>query len=322
MSRLSSEQKRSHIRHSAYLCFRQKGYYQTSIDDICRNADISKGSFYWHYGAKIDVYIDILENWARQVIDELLIQFEYAAKIPNRIEFLSAAFEQEFHRARAIVPLWVEFSLLARTDKEIQLSIGKFYRRARAAISEILRATTAEHLSEEEVLAASGMILGAYMGVVLQEFADRSVDATRWAQDFVGILRFAFAGGYRKQADVSKTEEEVVLPLIDLAEYLPEVSDEQREIFNAIRKEIFLVCPEVSERWISGWKVFGYYTNRLKCFVKIRSNGVTFHLKKGARPEDLTLESMELFNGDRCAIIESNDIKDEIKMVILSLFHN
>jgi AcrR family transcriptional regulator len=189
MPKKNSEEKRKQIRYYAYLCFREKGYHQTSIDDICGMASISKGSFYWHYGAKLDVFIDILESWAREVFDELLEQFEKATKSPDRVNLLGEALEKEFHRARAIVPLWAEFSLLGRTDPEIQLSIGKFYRRARAAISEILRQTAAETLSEDEIKSSSAMILGAYMGIILQEFADPSTDAAQWAQGFMGILQ-------------------------------------------------------------------------------------------------------------------------------------
>ena len=317
MKRKSAEEKRAHIRHSAYLCFRTGGYHQTSIDDICSSANISKGSFYWHYGAKLDVYIDILENWAREVIDELLIRFESAAKNPNRIEFLSVAFEQEFHRARAIVPLWVEFSLLARTDQEIRLSIGKFYRRARAAIAEILRETTADHLTESEIIAASGMILGAYMGIVLQEYADGGVDASTWAQDFVGILRFVFGRGLRSGSGVLRgTISEQKAISIELPD---SITDEQQQIIEAVVHDASLVNEEVSARWIKGWSACGLYTNRLICLIKIRDSVITLKVHKSMMSKlsdlpDNTLDSTHSIK------LNSSKLSNEIKTLLLALF--
>jgi AcrR family transcriptional regulator len=317
MKRKSAEEKRAHIRHSAYLCFRTGGYHQTSIDDICTSANISKGSFYWHYGAKLDVYIDILENWAREVIDELLIRFESAAKNPNRIEFLSVAFEQEFHRARAIVPLWVEFSLLARTDQEIRLSIGKFYRRARAAIAEILRETTADHLSESEVIAASGIILGAYMGIVLQEYADGRVDASAWAKDFVGILRFVFGGGIRSGSIASNLiETEVVNANV---EFPSSVTEEQKDIIQAVFHDARLVNSNVMARWIKGWSACGFYTNRLICFVKIRESVMTLKVHKSMLDKLSDLPE-GLLDSSYSIELDGSELSNEIKTLLLALF--
>lgn len=269
-----SEEKRKNIRHSAYLCFRQNGYYQTSIDDICAKAEISKGSLYWYYGAKIDIFIDILETWAREVIDELLEQFEAAAKNPNRIHLLGDAFEQEFHRARAIVPLWVEFSLLGRTDKEVQISIGKFFRRARSAIAEILRATAYQHLSEGEIKATSGIILGSYMGIILQEYADEAVRAEEWAQEFVGILRLIFTN---KHTAIRPKEER--LPQHRLESILKDLDIETRTIFLSVRKELFSINPDLKERWIQGWNCIGLYQDKLISLVKIQPSQVQLKIR-------------------------------------------
>ena len=280
----TSVDKRNHIRYSAYLCFREKGYHLTSIDDICSMANISKGSFYWHYGAKLDVFIDILETWAREVIDELLEQFEVATRSPDRIALLSKAFEKEFHRARAIVPLWTEFSLLGRTDKEIQLSIGKFFRRARAAISEILRQTASERLTEEEIKAASSIILGAHMGLVLQEFADPNTDAALWAQNFVGILRILF---HKSQLPptisdppkdrLSENKIEKILkgkPLL------------YQQTWHETRTKILESHRDISEKWIEGWKVTGFYGEGLVCHLKCGEHNIELSFHHGTSLSD------------------------------------
>ena len=280
----TSVDKRKHIRYSAYLCFREKGYHMTSIDDVCSMANISKGSFYWHYGAKLDVFIDILETWAREVIDELLEQFEMATRSPDRIALLSKAFEKEFHRARAIVPLWTEFSLLGRTDKEIQLSIGKFFRRARAAIQEILRQTAGERLTEEEIKAASSIILGAHMGLVLQEFADPNTDAALWAQNFVGILRILFHKSQLPPTATETTKDRLTESKIETI--LKGKSALYRQTWKETRTMILESHPEISEKWIEGWKATGFYKEGLVCHLKCTESNIEISFHNGTSLSD------------------------------------
>ena len=280
MPRKSSNEKRIHIRHSAYVCFRENGYYQTSIDDICEAANISKGSFYWHYGAKLDVFIEILETWAREVVDELLEQFERATRSPDRMGQLAVAFEREFHRARAIVPLWVEFSLLGRKDPEIQMSIGKFFRRARAAISEILRQSIRGHLSEQEIRASSSVILGAFMGLTLQEFADSNTNAANWARDFMSVLSTIFNSGSNPMTPGSRASDE------RLSSIIGDCSVAQRHLFRSTRELILGRHPQLDERWIQGWRVLGYSTERLILHLKTKDSGVELTFYEGASLSD------------------------------------
>ena len=175
-------------------CFRDQGYHETSIDDICQGAEISKGSFYWHYGAKIDVFGDILEEWARQVVDELLEAFEGIPDEPSPIKTLIQVFAREFSRARAIVPLWAEFTLHAQRDREVQASLTKFYRRTRSAIVEILRRSAGDILTEAQLQGTAAVILGAYAGLTLQDLADPQASSESWVHDFLPVLGLLIDG--------------------------------------------------------------------------------------------------------------------------------
>jgi len=317
--RKNSEEKRKHIRYSAYICFRENGYYQTSIDDICTAADISKGSFYWHYGAKIDVFIDILETWAREVIDELLEQFEAATQSPDRIRLLSQALEREFHRARAIVPLWAEFSLLGRKDREIQISIGKFFRRARAAISEILRQTAYGSLSEDEIQATSSVILGAYMGLILQEFADPSTNASDWASNFVGILRLILQNPTDKSINIQHDQGERVSPQ-KVKSITKKASVTLRQAYSAARNLILEDREDIDEKWVQGWKIVGYYKKGLVCHLKMKDTHVELAFHQGVQLSD----PKGLLSGSgknrRSVQITSSEFSEDLRRLVCDAF--
>ena len=169
----NSDEKRVRIRTAAYRCFRDRGYHETTVDDICREAGpIAKGSFYWHFASKQQVFIDILEAWTREVMNELYDQFESAVSREDYTRGIQGALERELHRGRVIVPLWLEFTMHARRDPDIQSALSKFYRRARTAIAEILRPLVTNVVPEHEMHAIATAVFGAYVGIVMQNVAD------------------------------------------------------------------------------------------------------------------------------------------------------
>jgi len=189
MSTPTKRSKRAEIRKAAYRCFRDQGYHSTSVDDICREAGISKGSLYWHYASKQDLFIDILDTWANQVMDELHLQFEEALTKPDYVEAITASVKLEVRRGRSIVPLWVEFTSEARRERDVRAALSRFFRRARTAIGEILRPAFGRRLSEDELRSVAATIFGAYTGLLIQDLCDPDgADAQRAIDEFMAVL--------------------------------------------------------------------------------------------------------------------------------------
>lgn len=185
----SADSRRNSIREAAYRCFREHGYYVATVDMICRAAGASKGSFYWHYKSKQEVYVDILDAWTREVMDEVMGQFEAALIAANPRQALAEAFRREVHRGRAVIPLWLEFTQLATREPEVQLALSRFYRRTRTAIADILRRVARSDMTEQGLVSASAAILGAYTGIVMQELADPQwVDAEQVTKTFLDVV--------------------------------------------------------------------------------------------------------------------------------------
>ncbi len=180
--------KREQIQRAAYRCFRDHGYHATTIDKICKHAQVSKGSYYWHFESKQEVFIQILDTWSRQVVDELFAQFEEAGKADDYLQAISSALERESHRGRAIAPLWVEFTAVAARDEEIRQALSRFFRRIRSSLNELFRPILGSHLTDEELRAVSGAALAAYSGLIIQGMADPEADVSTALQRFMRAL--------------------------------------------------------------------------------------------------------------------------------------
>ena len=299
------ERKRAAIRTAAFRSFRDHGYHDTSVDAVCRAVGISKGSFYWHYDSKQEVFVDLLETWTREVMEEVIQRFEKALDQGNPAIALASAFRRELPRGRVIVPLWIELTVLALREPEIQRALARFYRRARAAIAEMLRPHCRGRLDEAELQAIAAASLGGYVGVVVQELADPTwLDARGVADGTMAVIgrrlgyeanevlppvsgRRGRANPRARLAAVPHEFEPGRADAREVAALLAGTTPVIRERIGGLRDLVMGGVPGATERVIGGWKVIGYERDRLFCYLKPTREG-ELHLGfyDGARLHD------------------------------------
>jgi AcrR family transcriptional regulator len=69
--RLTGEARRAALLDSALEVFAMRGYHASSIDDIAREAGVSKALIYEHFTSKQDLYAELLEQHAGQLFSTL-----------------------------------------------------------------------------------------------------------------------------------------------------------------------------------------------------------------------------------------------------------
>jgi AcrR family transcriptional regulator len=69
--RLSAEERRAAILESALAVFSARGYHPASIDDIAREAGISKALIYEHFSSKLELYANLLDDQADELFARL-----------------------------------------------------------------------------------------------------------------------------------------------------------------------------------------------------------------------------------------------------------
>ena len=80
-----SAERRRQIVDAALSCFTRKGYSNTSIDDIAAESGLSKGSIYWYFDSKSDLFAQVIdrffEDFGQEAMDELDQHDRYADKL-------------------------------------------------------------------------------------------------------------------------------------------------------------------------------------------------------------------------------------------------
>jgi AcrR family transcriptional regulator len=69
--RLTAEERRTGILDSALAVFSASGYHSSSIDDIAREAGVSKALIYEHFASKQELYADLIARNARELTQRL-----------------------------------------------------------------------------------------------------------------------------------------------------------------------------------------------------------------------------------------------------------
>lgn len=65
------QQRRDHILDAALRCLQRQGLIDTSLTDICEEADISRGALYKHFASKDEILDGVLSKISQVAIDQL-----------------------------------------------------------------------------------------------------------------------------------------------------------------------------------------------------------------------------------------------------------
>ena len=68
---MTAEERRAGILDAALAVFSARGFHSSSIDDIAREAGISKALIYEHFESKQGLYADLLERNANELFERL-----------------------------------------------------------------------------------------------------------------------------------------------------------------------------------------------------------------------------------------------------------
>jgi AcrR family transcriptional regulator len=148
--------RRDLLQHARKL-FAQKGYAESSTDEVVRRAKVTKGALYHHFSNKLELYRAVVEDMER----ELVLQMSAAAEGPRQPQkkleaacraYLDACLDSTLTRILVVeAPVvlgWKEWCALAH-QHEI------------AALSAYLESVVAKSTSGEPPLEMAHVLLGA-----------------------------------------------------------------------------------------------------------------------------------------------------------------
>jgi len=119
--RKSAEDRRAEILKSAFNCFLRRGFHKTTIDDIASHAGLAKGTVYWYFRDKQDVFISFYLGWAEEYLKGLVLILSGAGSTREKVfrlgSYMVSRAESQPEMNRALHDLWLQAMDHPRTYK-------------------------------------------------------------------------------------------------------------------------------------------------------------------------------------------------------------
>jgi len=135
----TKKERRSQIVDAAITCFAKKGYYEASMDDIAREAGLSKGSLYWHFPSKRELFRSLIETWIAEVMVDLPEAVAACTSNADKLMVLADSIKKTVAIRPDLARAQLEFAAQAVRDDEIREWFRLNYVEQREFLAAILR---------------------------------------------------------------------------------------------------------------------------------------------------------------------------------------
>ncbi len=183
----------SAILGAAESVFARKGYHETRMDDIADQAELAKGTLYYYFRGKDEIYTHLLAREADQVYDQLRLRIPPGASFLRILEVVTE-FSVEYFEAhsaflRLFLPCMCDLVQVGDTAT-IDRSRRAFDRHAKLITQSLQKAI------EKEKLPFSLERLGQFLmtmerGIGLMILEGHVDEARQTARFFVEMIKFA-----------------------------------------------------------------------------------------------------------------------------------
>ncbi|MFC2028656.1 TetR/AcrR family transcriptional regulator [Chloroflexota bacterium] len=166
-----SIETRSRILAASMKHFAKHGFKETSIQQICQDAGVSKGAFYHHFASKQSLFMDLLKKW----LNSIDVEFASAQQdsVPESLMQMTELLPTIINSAGDQLPMFLEFWLQASRDKEVWEASISPYRHYQGIFEELIQRGIEEgSFTRIDPKPAAQMIVSVAVGLLLQGLLD------------------------------------------------------------------------------------------------------------------------------------------------------
>ncbi|HEU0024461.1 MAG TPA: helix-turn-helix domain-containing protein [Thermoleophilaceae bacterium] len=145
--------------------FAERGYRGAGVGEIAAAAGLSKGTFYWNFESKDDLFFALVEERLDRPIREVAELLESSSAGEDMSEAANRRFLEVFAHERDTILLDHEYWALAARDPELRRRYAERQRRLREALGAALDAR-ARRLGAPEFSLPSTAVAGAFLALM------------------------------------------------------------------------------------------------------------------------------------------------------------
>lgn len=193
-TRILTKVRQGEILEAAQACFRDRGYHLTTVDDIARQAGLSKGAIYWHFKGKREVFLALLERF----INTMLERYASSLRGPAVLEGGDSCAADGLRRMADVMGPeesleWVELSLEfiahAGRDDDLRAVMVHMYRALRNAVQrQVERGIRDGEFRPIDPTSVAATAVATLDGLMVQKVVEPDLDLSSLWRDAVELV--------------------------------------------------------------------------------------------------------------------------------------
>ncbi len=169
------------ILDAAAALFAEQGYAATSVSDICRAADVSKGAFYHHFPSKQALFLALLQRWLTPINTHMLAATPPEMDAASQFLSLTSLAAPMFGEAKGQLPMFLEFWNQAARDPAVWHATIAPYAQYRAHFAGMIaEGVAAGSFRAVDAEIGARMVVALAVGLLLQAVLEP--DAVDWGE--------------------------------------------------------------------------------------------------------------------------------------------
>ena len=188
-----SAERTEQIVEAAIAVFSRLGFHKARMDDIAREAGVSKGTLYWYFESKDAIIKALLQHLCDQEVQEVTAMLVAEGSASERLLVLSQQLASKFEQLEKLIPIIHEFYATASRDPVVQRMLADYFQAYREPLAALIRQGTKRgefHLPDAE--AAATIIESIFEGLALLWTIDPQT--VRWHDTFSLAMQLLLAG--------------------------------------------------------------------------------------------------------------------------------
>ena len=132
------KKRQAQIINSALAIALEKGFENSRMDDIVDHSKLSKGTIYYYYKSKKDLYLSLVDFWFIEYSTGILSTLDKKESASDQLIALFTYFIYQYKKSPSTFELMIEFWRMSRLDNDFNYKLQKIYTQFLDYIAEII----------------------------------------------------------------------------------------------------------------------------------------------------------------------------------------
>ncbi len=134
-----SDQRRHQIMDAALTVFSHLGFERASMDDIAKEAGVSKGALYLYYKSKDAIIAKLLQLFFDQALKQVKLLAAGEGSVTEQLLAFARVLTREMDRMAAMQPISLQFYAIAARHATIRQHLRAYFADYRALMEEVIQ---------------------------------------------------------------------------------------------------------------------------------------------------------------------------------------